>query len=354
MDKIKRLLLYANASKKAFHDVYEDIIESNRTNLKVFSSIACIGMIIMVAASYFDQSLVKNRPVYIFSAVISFILIILALKTSKKKHVLINLEIYVFVALLYGFGIILGTVIEPNEVSVSFPILLFAIPLFFTDSPLRMNLASVIGMIAYIIAAYHTQDSVMIDYNLSNIIPYGIISMVTGTYMMTIKVRRYVLEEQNRYLIESDQLTGLLNRRCYEQHISILREKGCEEGMVICALDINGLKKVNDNLGHHAGDELIIGAANCIKGVFGNYGSCYRTGGDEFMVILGNVAPSVSELKEALIARCRCFNGSYVSGLAISIGAIEAAAEDSIDLLIKIADKEMYADKARYYQKVEN
>ena len=50
--------------------------------------------------------------------------------------------------------------------------------------------------------------------------------------------------------------------------------------------DVNGLKYINDNLGHAAGDELIKGAASCLDNAFSKYGTVYRMGGDEFSAIL--------------------------------------------------------------------
>ncbi len=51
-------------------------------------------------------------------------------------------------------------------------------------------------------------------------------------------------------------------------------------------MDINGLKCINDSLGHAAGDELICAAADCMKECFQNYGNVYRIGGDEFVIIM--------------------------------------------------------------------
>ncbi|MBR5705734.1 MAG: diguanylate cyclase, partial [Deltaproteobacteria bacterium] len=57
------------------------------------------------------------------------------------------------------------------------------------------------------------------------------------------------------------------------------------EDLAVFSIDVNGLKTVNDSLGHDAGDELIRGAADCISAAFGQTGKCYRTGGDEFVVL---------------------------------------------------------------------
>lgn len=350
-DQLRDLFLYGGADSYTYRKVYDEITASNRRNLSVFTLIATWGMVVMLIASLFDETLVKNRVSYLVCLIISMALYLIAERARKASSVVIYACMYTFVALLLAFGIALGTFVEPNEVSVSFPILLFAVPLFFTDIPFRMNIASVLGIIAYTCAAMVTQDRVMLGYNMSNILPYGAISIILCDYMTVIKVRRYALEDENRYLIESDQLTGLLNRHCYEQHLAQLRKLGIHDGCLMCAFDLNGLKMVNDNLGHHAGDELLRGAANCIQGVFGRYGRCYRVGGDEFMAILDTAAPAQEELREELENRCACFKGTYVSGLSISVGMVRATAGSSVSDMIKQADKAMYEDKALYYQR---
>ena len=54
----------------------------------------------------------------------------------------------------------------------------------------------------------------------------------------------------------------------------------------VASIDLNGLKRINDQMGHHVGDQAIYTAARCIQIAFDRAGDCYRIGGDEFAVIL--------------------------------------------------------------------
>ena len=350
-EKIKKVVLYGNTEKKNFQVVQEEINESNRRCLIVYNMIVAVGMFCMVVMTFFRDNLASNRMPYLACAVTGVILGVIASKSSRKQGLLINICVYVFVAILMGFGIVMGTILNTEFVSVSFPILMFAVPLLFTDRPLRMGMAQVISLFCYIGLALQNQSDYIFGENMVSIIPYGIVSIILSGFMMCIKVRRHVLEYENRFLSESDQLTGMMNRRSFEQHMDLLRKNGRSPlDLTICAFDVNGLKKVNDTLGHHAGDELIRGAADCIEGAFGSYGRCYRTGGDEFMAILDGSHPTDEELRDSLNSRCSCFKGTYVSGLSISIGMVTGTAEDSLDALVMKADQEMYADKSRYYR----
>ena len=61
-------------------------------------------------------------------------------------------------------------------------------------------------------------------------------------------------------------------------------------------MDVNGLKTVNDNLGHAAGDELLVGAAKCIQQCFGNSGKVFRIGGDEFIAMIHTGSFELSDI----------------------------------------------------------
>ena len=67
----------------------------------------------------------------------------------------------------------------------------------------------------------------------------------------------------------------------YEEDILEYSAAPLSENFVYASIDVNGLKIVNDEIGHAAGDELIKGAADCMTKAFGSYGKVYRTGGDE-------------------------------------------------------------------------
>ena len=91
------------------------------------------------------------------------------------------------------------------------------------------------------------------------------------------------LRESNRELMVlsyTDKLTNLQNRRSCEEAQARLQRAALPEDLVIMAADVNGLKHVNDSLGHEAGDELICGAADCLQDCFGGYGALFRIGGD--------------------------------------------------------------------------
>lgn len=99
--------------------------------------------------------------------------------------------------------------------------------------------------------------------------------------------RQYREMEKNKLLSRlayHDGLTDLLNRTSFMEEIQRLEDENCEN-VLLAIFDVNNLKQVNDNYGHAKGDDLIVTVGQSIKTCFEALGKCYRTGGDEFIII---------------------------------------------------------------------
>lgn len=159
-------------------------------------------------------------------------------------------------------------------------------------------------------------------------------------------------EEQLLYSSQTDEMTHLFNRRAYEYAIKEYETNGIPDNLVYIAIDVNGLKVVNDTLGHEAGDELIIGASHCLKECFGHYGTLYRTGGDEFVALINTTEKNLEHIKQSINEVTAEWSGNLVKSLAISCGYIARwnAKDLTMHEISVQADQEMYANKALYYQ----
>lgn len=153
-----------------------------------------------------------------------------------------------------------------------------------------------------------------------------------------------------------DQLTHLYNRRAFEEEKARLHMAPLEESFVYMTADVNGLKTVNDTLGHVAGDELILGAAQCLKSAFGRYGTIYRIGGDEFAAMLSLSPDRLTEAQAALAQAVDGWSGEKVDRLSISCGYASSREFPSENLaeLSRISDERMYEAKAEYYRQSGN
>ena len=166
--------------------------------------------------------------------------------------------------------------------------------------------------------------------------------------IQSVKMRDKLYEQSVK--ISIDPLTGVYSRFAYNEYIDNHKNTPTNN-FVVFLIDINGLKVVNDTLGHEAGDELICGAAACITSTFKDKANTYRIGGDEF-VIFGymnkdDVESTINDLKHTV----NNWSGNKVDSLSISFGY--AHFDDypnlTIEELTKEADKEMYLMKKHYY-----
>ena len=140
-----------------------------------------------------------------------------------------------------------------------------------------------------------------------------------------------------------DQLTKLGNRFAMEKYINeIDTEKSI--GVVYC--DITGLKRVNDSMGHEAGDQLILRACDSLKKAFGEYG-LFRIGGDELLALCAGIEHAALMERIGLLKECMKQNN-----VNMAVGEIwREKYQTGLDTLLQESEKRMYADKAAYYKR---
>lgn len=156
-------------------------------------------------------------------------------------------------------------------------------------------------------------------------------------------------ELQMKYAYQ-DQMTELKNRRAYAEQISNLM-KEMPVGLYLVMLDVNGLKSINDGLGHEAGDELLVAAGKCIKEAFPETDDVYRLGGDEFCVITNGNLNMVEENLKNMDEATKVYRGKFINGFTISYGIGIGDTHSDISAVVKEADKRMYEYKENYYAK---
>ena len=213
----------------------------------------------------------------------------------------------------------------------------------------RYSLYAIMGMVVFGIAL---QEFIGVGSRTAYI------TLTMGAAMMFIHYIEYAqldfegrLNEKEKLLL-SDTLTGLLSRYAYSQTLTEYDEQGAlPQELAVFSIDINGVKTANDTLGHAAGDELIRGAADCIRRVFGANGLCFRTGGDEFIVLTNADLKTAEELLRKLERETKAWDGKAIHSLTVSAGfALACEHKDATaEKLIGFADRVMYTDKNRYY-----
>ncbi|MEI6287500.1 MAG: PAS domain S-box protein [Bacillota bacterium] len=159
-------------------------------------------------------------------------------------------------------------------------------------------------------------------------------------------------EEHIRYLSFHDVLTGLYNRRYFEEEILRI-DTARQLPISIISGDVNGLKLTNDVFGHANGDELIKTAAHYIQDCCRAEDAVVRFGGDEFMVVLPKCdAATARGIVERIQAQCR---DKTSAGLPVSLAlgaATKTETSEDINTIVNIAESRMYKNKSHDLERV--
>jgi len=174
---------------------------------------------------------------------------------------------------------------------------------------------------------------------------------------MVVIMRDISLERELHQRLEAltitDPLTGLLNRRGFYQAVKsalarIQRNPG--HHLAVIYLDLDGFKRINDSLGHEAGDELLCNVAQQIKSALRSYDALARLGGDEFTVLLDSLhsCSDAARVAEKLMQRIEV--GQRISGVDFSLSASVGIAcwpecGRDVESLLRAADMAMYEAK---------
>ena len=154
------------------------------------------------------------------------------------------------------------------------------------------------------------------------------------------------------YQATHDALTGLLNRRAILDGLdgALLRAKRENSGLSVGMCDIDHFKRINDALGHQAGDEALIGFARCLQAQLREHDFVGRYGGEEFLVIAADPTDGVGEgLYEGLCVRVAETEIKTKSGpvsITVSIGVARGTGQDTADSLLAASDEALYQAKA--------
>jgi diguanylate cyclase (GGDEF)-like protein len=154
------------------------------------------------------------------------------------------------------------------------------------------------------------------------------------------------------YLGKHDSLTRLRNRAFYVEELNRISRKG-PWPLGVLAIDLNGLKRINDSDGHVAGDALLRRAGEVLASATAGQPWCMaRIGGDEFVALMPGADERVAAELKARIASMVDLNNQFYPGhhLSMAIGVASAARAAEVEDALHAADQAMFDAKTRHYQ----
>lgn len=364
--KAGNLFMRAGVEEEEFRRVFPEAMENNRSGLTTFSMVTVAFSALMLIYMLLTGVNTAFIPVYLFIFLMSLVLGLLSLRLNKGDSIIVLVLMYLFLCMLLVFGMKLG-LNNPLEISAAFVALLLTVPVLFLDRPIRMYFFIAAGVAAFIIvdrmkmaeytaelSTLDTEEAVIylkiaestLKNNTINVILFGLISMVTCTYTMMIKMKRYCLEGTIRRMAETDQLTGLKNRASYQMRLDRMAVLGVKSFYCIYA-DVNGLHEINNTQGHEAGDRMLRYIATVFSNVFGA-DNVFRIGGDEYVVLGSNIEEDkVREMLQSVREAVEAAGYHVATGMTF-----RRQTETNVESMIKQAEMGMYEDKEAYYASI--
>lgn len=145
----------------------------------------------------------------------------------------------------------------------------------------------------------------------------------------------------------TDPLTGLGNQRAFRERLDgeLARLVGTEGSLVLCLLDVDDFKRINDERGHPAGDRVLVNVAGCLR----RDGEAFRLGGDEFALVLDeDRGPDAAVVAHAVVARIATLEAGEAGCITVSAGLAAFPKDGATSSeLVDCADARLYRAKTR-------
>ena len=181
-----------------------------------------------------------------------------------------------------------------------------------------------------------------LNFNVENVLKIKETLELT-TFFLASEISNYLLLDKLKVLSTIDTLTSVRNRNEMNNRVDriVAGNEPVPQGVLFA--DLNGLKRVNDEQGHAAGDKMLRAAASILQSVFHD-GEVYRAGGDEFMILVNEI--SEDDVQDR-VARVHFLSGK-TENVRFSIGVCYG--KKNIRKAMRLADERMYAFKNGYYE----
>lgn len=326
----------------------------------------------------FDGSLTLGHLTYWFTvlslcmgSVLAMILCLYLYSYMKETHNLIQMKVSAYVCAVFNFiSFILAFVLALTGTAFEFvdghytvgnlysfveaiPVVtLLFIALIIARNVKRVGLHDVLAVIGYILFMI-AGALIEAEY----VIGTTYVAVALADIYIFVMLQNELIASEKRKALSwmakstTDSLTGCYNRHAYEADLKLLEGEELRGDFVYVSMDVNSLKVINDSFGHSVGDELLVGAAECLEKCFNPYGKFYRMGGDEFIALIYADDEHLAKIKNNLEEATSEWSDKAGQTLSISCGYVtrREARDMTLRQMAILADKRMYEAKDEFY-----
>ena len=196
MNQIVSLFMFSSGD---YEKVKQDVWEENWKAMRLYSVVALVAFGVITLVSAFSLSIGKYKWVYLAYTFLSLVYFYVS-RCQLRSFLGKELVIYSFFAALLLFGIITGTLITPEGLTVDYIVFTMVAPLLFTARTAVMNGLILSSMLLYIGLAFFAQHTPILSNNLVNVILYGVLSMFLTATVMRSKLQRILYHKEKEML----------------------------------------------------------------------------------------------------------------------------------------------------------
>ena len=350
MGRIGDVLLRCGLTEREFAAIRPEMQENNRRMLALISAIAAFSFLcISVSGMVFSRSMVKGvmQWVYLGLGLFSAVVAAVSLWVLPRIRRLTLSLCYLFLCVMFGFAIWMGTFSQPQYPATTFCVFLVALPLMITDRPCRMSLYLVLVSAFFLLCSATCKAWSVLEVDMLNCICFSFLGITVGATMNRTRTRelaqRRVIERQR----DMDQLSGLLNKAAFTREMAL--EAGAEHPGSLLILDIDNFKHFNDTYGHIFGDAVIRMVAENIRKMFPEPALTGRFGGDEFVIYqVGKLSRHEVERRAALLRHALMNEADLpeqTDRVTVSTGIVFSPGGVPYEQLFASADRALYQAK---------
>lgn len=352
-NKFKNLIVYGGLNQEEYKNAkrYRD-----SSNLKLWRIIAIVLVVLFSALTIYyclepTQSyfIIIDAAMTVYSAVMSFILIF---KAKDYHTVLINFFMEASLLLLLGYGLILGLQ-SKSELTVSFIVILVALPLLVVDKPYITILIVAAAIVGGIVSVNLLKAPSIAMTDTINLISFGFVSIVLHLYTVDNRMQGFLSLYKVEHAAHIDALTGLESELSYVEMVADINEhikNNNQEKFSLMMCDLNGLKAIDDTYGHLYGCQVVVEAGHFLAYMFKNSRS-FHVGGDEYIVCLigddlENKEELVKKFEEAMDDYFIERDGIKLRvSLAYGVSVYQKGKDKMFQDVLNRADARMYENK---------